>query len=142
MEDLTVFEGPLQSLKKKYSETKDNLSPQDLETWKQLSTNLQQTMQEMDQLLQRNMHMQVSFLLNDDKPAPKKSLDRVLFYSDHSPYRNQMDKSRTFRICPPMVHKSAADYFKKVLPQDSLALSDGQILENLANLKRLADLQR
>lgn len=141
IEKLGSLQLQLQTLSSKYNEQKDTLSPSECETWDQLEGSLQNAIQEMEHLLQRNKQMQVSFLLNHDKSS-RSTLDRTSFYSENSVFNNKMDRSGSFRLCPPMAHTSAVEYFKRDLPLEPLMISDGQILENLANLKRLADLQR
>ncbi|CAG99802.1 uncharacterized protein KLLA0_E16985g [Kluyveromyces lactis] len=168
-DDLSNIETQLRQVREKYREQAHSLSPSDAESWSTLASNLQKVVTEMDQLLQRNSkQMNVSFLLNHESsslqagiqpPQPllqnlyqkngndeqqnhlKVKLDRTAFYSENSPFQHQMDRSGSFRLCPPLAHTSAEDYFRNDT-QTPIMISDGQILENLANLKRLTEMQR
>ncbi|KAL2710532.1 hypothetical protein KLU848_0857 [Kluyveromyces marxianus] len=139
-DELTKVEELIRTLKQKYSEQSSTLSTSDQTIWSAMVSELNKVALEMDQLLQRNQkQMNVSFLLNNETPKILPKLDRTAFYSENSPYQHQTDKSGSFRLCPPLGHTTAAEYFRNDA-NVQLQLTDGQILENLSNLKRLADL--
>lgn len=139
-DELTKVEELIRTLKQKYAEQSSTLSTSDQTIWSSMVSELNKVALEMDQLLQRNQkQMNVSFLLNNETPKILPKLDRTAFYSENSPYQHQTDKSGSFRLCPPLAHTTAAEYFRNDA-NVQLQLTDGQILENLSNLKRLADL--
>ncbi|CDO94836.1 unnamed protein product [Kluyveromyces dobzhanskii CBS 2104] len=159
-DDLTGVELQLRQVREKFTEQQKSLSVADLEALATLVGDLQKVVSEMDQILQRNSkQMNVSFLLNHESSVNANgsvhtvnkngignngqaavNLDRAAFYAESSPFQHQMDRSGSFRLCPPMAHTTAADYFSNDT-QAPLLISDGQILENLANLKRLGEMQ-
>lgn len=139
-DELTKVEELIRTLKQKYAEQSSTLSTSDQTLWSSMVSELNKVALEMDQLLQRNQkQMNVSFLLNNETPKILPKLDRTAFYSENSPYQHQTDKSGSFRLCPPLAHTTATEYFRNDA-NVQLQLTDGQILENLSNLKRLADL--
>lgn len=139
-DELTKVEELIHTVKQKYAEQSSTLSTSDQTLWSSMVSELNKVALEMDQLLQRNQkQMNVSFLLNNETPKILPKLDRTAFYSENSPYQHQTDKSGSFRLCPPLAHTTAAEYFRNDA-NVQLQLTDGQILENLSNLKRLADL--
>lgn len=139
-DELTKVEELIRTLKQKYAEQSSTLSTSDQTLWSSMVSELNKVALEMDQLLQRNQkQMNVSFLLNNETPKILPKLDRTAFYSENSPYQHQTDKLGSFRLCPPLAHTTAAEYFRNDA-NVQLQLTDGQILENLSNLKRLADL--
>lgn len=139
-DELTKVEELIHTVKQKYAEQSSTLSTSDQTIWSSMVSELNKVALEMDQLLQRNQkQMNVSFLLNNETPKILPKLDRTAFYSENSPYQHQTDKLGSFRLCPPLAHTTAAEYFRNDA-NVQLQLTDGQILENLSNLKRLADL--
>lgn len=139
-DELTKVEELIHTVKQKYAEQSSTLSTSDQTLWSSMVSELNKVALEMDQLLQRNQkQMNVSFLLNNETPKILPKLDRTAFYSENSPYQHQTDKLGSFRLCPPLAHTTAAEYFRNDA-NVQLQLTDGQILENLSNLKRLADL--
>lgn len=126
----------LQTVLQIYDDSKVSQEEQ-MKKLSELQHQLSKNIEEMHDILQPRVAMKVSALLNKAE-KPEKKFSRAKFYSLSSPYIRRMDKSKSYRIVPPMRLKNEPPLSNSATPASSqFFLSSLQLLENIRNLQRL-----
>lgn len=124
----------LQSILRLYKKT--NIPKSGMDTLNEIQKQLSGHIKDISNILQPRAAMKVSALLNKAE-KPKRKFSRMRFYTSDSPYINRRDKSKSYRIVPPINFKTPITSTAKNVVSSQFLLNSLQLLENIRNLEKL-----